>query len=557
MISVSPSTCLTIVGPTQLSPTDKPEETTGSGSCSYGLRNYDKGLGVKPAKLRKAYDEYEPGDKVEGMSMVVVAPKTKGLEPGFIAKKAWKSSDEKKLNTPGHKFYQKAQAFRRQHRGASSAMVRDHVRATEPKFTKRHFVKMLYKEPDESGIVRASKNLGTVKWWLYTETPRDKNRQALMEALGNDIYRALGVHCAKLKLFPSRYTYKSGYPMLVIDGTEIRGPKGARFRTLGTKRASPDGVIEDGCIPGGQIAGAPVVGLGRLKAVFYWLSDFDAVGQWGDNLGYCIDPDSGNALLYHLDGRPLAPETSVWDGGGLYGRTDLMKHIAIDPDVQIVGHPHSTPKDVLMRYFNFSIFDDTTLRERMEGVRLIADPQVRATVSEVFDRYREMFGDGDLDCKEELDKAQRRLFERGDAIAEIFEDRLKLTGEQLDFLDNLEKLATTTRDCSKSGHVELRHLVKEELTEAHWQPTPPTRSGSRGAVITFDATGWRAARTVIVLRRFFRQYVGAQLTPEALRVDPDSGCPTLVLAPHEVQDAMQRTTEDAVRRFKCSGFDLT
>lgn len=483
---------------------------------SVGLKNFRVDKGCQPRRLDKCYDEYQVGDPVPAMDMQVTGIKSSGVDPGFIAQKIWKESDEQKLHDPQHKFFQKSQEYLKSHPKASAQDVRDHMMATEPKFQRKHYIKGLYKNPDLLGKVRVSKNLCFLKRSLFLETPREKNRQAIMEALGNDVYRMLGVACPKLKIFLSQYPNRARTPMLILDGAEAQGPKGEAFRILGGKDPSQSRVVDD-CIPQRKIGPYDVKDLGRLKMVFYWLADFDAVGGSYDNLGYYLDKEEKKAILFHIDGRPLPPKPSALSR---LISSDLMTHVKINTDAKIKS-PKRTLKDLFIHYFHFDLFDDSSLRERIEGVRVIADPAVRALIRELFQDYLDAFAEGDLDFRAEIQQSLDRLFKRGDLIAEVFKDRLRLTDEQLDVIDRLEQIVSPTRKTSKNQLVETRSVVKTKRIEVIWDQSQAV----------FKARGQKAKKVMEKINAFSLSRLGHSLSPRVWSRQSKTGYPILELSP--------------------------
>ena len=77
-----------------------------------GLRHIMRARVENDQQLPRAGIRFAPKDQMTGPVRLgpyqVVGDKAKGVEPGFIAKRAWTRSDDVKLDQPGHKFHQAA-----------------------------------------------------------------------------------------------------------------------------------------------------------------------------------------------------------------------------------------------------------------------------------------------------------------------------------------------------------------------------------------------------------------------------------------------------------------
>lgn len=388
--------------------------------------------------------------------------------------------------------------------------VKEEVMRQESKFTKRHIVKLDYHDPTADGVVslprerlKHKKNfiVKAAMQMARTEPIRQKNLGAVLEALSNDLMIALErskhpdqqIRSQKLKLIQTQYEEVDGktYPKLLLDSTDL----GKNFKTLRELNA-----IKDGRIPNQEVIhegktyklDSQQLASGYIK--FLLFGDRDKVGSRGDNLGVILEND--RAFLANIDtGKSLNPKPNLsnadrpqrfdYDSKIEYlfdlaiftlryffiGQTDRMLHQNVRSNLTF-----ETPKETIRDRFagtypNYSIFLDTTLSERVQGWKEVRENW--AEVKEVFKAYQKEFGEDkgeDLNFSTELQETFNRLVERKMHFEEVLGTRVSLSNQELDVLDNIEKLTseTTNRAGSKSNPIKLRHLAIKPSSRKEW-----------------------------------------------------------------------------------------
>lgn len=386
--------------------------------------------------------------------------------------------------------------------------IKEHFILSNKKFAKTHYVKLDYSPPDASGkvaipIERAKGPLGPIGKKIHqmgtADTPKEKNLGAVMEAMSNDIFTALDFGGQKLKLV--RAQYEDGTPKLLLDGTHVEGPSGEKFATLKGQIVSgkKNGRIEGNQVRvDGKLYPIDTQNLGESKIKALLMGDRDKIGGEGDNLGYVIikTPEGEKARLMNIDpGKSLeaAPSLSQNQRPVRDESTSFLRHLfnsiffeikffflgSTDRMTQKNLHsnfafdqPLSTLKDIAQKgYKNYTIFDDTLLSEKMVGMRKIIDNWDQ--VNKIIDAYISEF-DGslhpDLNFKEQLIEAKQRLNDRKEYFLDVFKDRINLSGPELDLLDNMEKLtSSTTNHAGKKQGVHLHHLAVIQPTRKEWK----------------------------------------------------------------------------------------
>ena len=488
----------------------------------------------------------------------VVGEKSRGVEPGFIGKKAWTDSDTAKLSQPGHKFCTKADAWISQRleplggsfqvrkeaaeilskRGDTGfdpkkhdvgrflrarpelrsevftalkasprigAAIKDMIMTTEPKFTKNHYVKLDYRETEGSGERENRKytlpksnaksfGFGAIGKWIHQlmrrQTPEKINRDAMREALANDLMKSFGIFTQKLKLVPT--TYQDGTPKLLLDGTHMTGPRGERFSDFegAIKGKSPNGQLvkldPETRKPaknerGNYEVDTSIENLGRNKIFMLVLGDRDAIGSSGGNKGRV-----GNMFA------AIDPGHSLELGGQrLMEKRDIHSDMSFDQPSILGGKC----------YKNFTIFDQSSFSERMEGVREL-QRQMRMNDGngddlQVFEAYAKQFSGGGMNYKEQVAAMRDAYVARRDYIVrDVFAERLGVyeydmaavgdpaaqetaKAQTLDVLDMLEKI--TSEHSWMSGDIELAYPTVQKRTEWH--------VAEAGGSITFSAQG--------------------------------------------------------------------
>lgn len=409
----------------------------------------------------------------------IIGTKTRGVEPGFVARKTWSKKDRAKLYTEGHKYHEEAVSYlsnvlhAKLERDTSLAdllldqkiyeQVKRHIMSRFPKFSKDHYWKLHYSEPFFNGMVKTdyAQSKGLVHQLLASESRRNKNLGALTEVLANEIYNILEFGGQKLSLRLAKY--QDGHPMFLLDATGVTGPNGEKFQTLADSRALLQGPMSEGRIknnmlpcPDSPDIYVPInerqLGSALLKSLL--MGDRDKVGPDGGNIGYIV---AGNqAILMNIDPGKSFEESCFW-------RPDRMREINIYSDCNFDQMVSWSDKAITLGYKNFSVFCDTTLADKMHGMRDILKHW--GEVEKLFEKYINFFKEceADLDpeqyrCGENpmwvyLENQFKRLEHRKNMFERILGDRLKLSDDELNLLDNLEKLCSPT---SKKAYVTAR-----------------------------------------------------------------------------------------------------
>ena len=517
----------------------------------------------------------------------VMGDKTRGVEPGFIAKRDWTAGDTTKMGTPAHAFNTQARALALQwlgggplpgnrpqdadlnpmllkilsglalgggaHALAASQVLNDpalahndtslidvlrnvmapnaalntalaaalvtetlacvtapdnhalfteatalfreltgEVMQTQAKFTKNHYIKLDYYEADKIGDKyhiprdKAKGNFITapVHRLVTGATPTERNEGAVRESLANDLMRAMGVESQKLKIVEGQYP--DGTAKLMLDGTHVAG-----FSDFDGTPTRGDIYLKDGVLvrnqqrntdQPNQFTGPPQLDmsineLGRNKILMLLLSDRDALGSRGGNKGYV-----GNTFVGIDPGHALEE-----------GRLGVTDDVHSDFSFDQPGGP------AFMGYKNFSIFDQSSLAEKMEGVRMIAHLSQSQADEDLFDRYAlEFSATNNRPPEAQFDAGINNLkalyIARRDALLGVFTQRLAVDGFNFGFqdpapqyfamrdatlnaLDGLEKLTSKTTATTKSG-IELQYpQVNSPSDRKEWNVTQDPATG--------------------------------------------------------------------------------
>ncbi len=219
---------------------------------------------------------------------------------------------------------------------------------------------------------------------VHGATAKDRNEGAVREALANDLMRSLGIQSQKLKIVEGQYA--DGTPKLMLDGTHVDGANGNSFSDFDGKPLRGERYLKDGVLvrntqaqgdAPGVFSGPPVLDssmneLGRNKILLLLMADRDALGSKGGNKGYVgntfVGIDPGHALESGLLGR----------------RGDINSDFSFKQPGVLASQG----------YKNFSMFDQTPLSEKMEGVRQIARLKESGADTRLFDLYSQQFGNG-------------------------------------------------------------------------------------------------------------------------------------------------------------------
>ena len=534
--AVSPETLKSILGPMldKAAPEGGLLSDRSAEQLAGRLIGMTRNAGIKPRGIELLNGHryhYNVEDKVragvlrEGSRLgefEFVRLKQKGVEPGFEAHMAWLPAHTQAMKTPGTDFHARAEAFlecalsgkmlppegtkahgslremgevgndiRRlageflRSRGIAvsggnlmkalegrpddqkalmAALMNDagverqlagHIKQNASFFTDIHYVKMDYAESDKTLVrhkVRLPKR--TAKGLLHraftAKTRTTANQAALKETLATDLMQAMGIESQKARLVPA--SYADGSLKLMVEAehmskTDASGKK-LRFRDFaGNLR---DGVLTRPAAEGAGRESDPVVeSWGRNKILFLMLADRDAIGSGGDYKGRLGDTfaaiDPGHSLEGFMSFRNVHSDFSF-----------------------------DQPFRKNMRFKNFSMFDDSSYMEKMQGVRQLAKMREDGGDMRVFDSYaawlgEELKGRKTPAEKEELSGMLRKVEDMRTAfiarrdyiLDEVFGERLRFMDANppvLEALDALEKLTSPTRMTSPSGEVQLRHM---------------------------------------------------------------------------------------------------
>lgn len=418
----------------------------------YGLKHFQSDKGpIAPFGLR--YDKATHGDLQVG-DYRVVADKSRGVEPGFVGRKAWTDADTDKLSKPGHKFSVKADSFLDQRLNPLSGnfkirkaaeefliskgdtgfkkgkddvyhfinarpelrretldhlkteppiqnALKEHVMQTEDKFNRNHYVKLDYREAQGKGEGEArtytlpKSNAKDFGFGAIGKFFHQLARRQTPDAINRDAMRE-GLANDLMRSF-GIFTQK----LKIIPTTYDQG--------LG--KNNPPKLLLDG---------THMVGPKGEK-----FRDFEGAikGKLPNGQLVKLDPDTGKPVKntrghYEVDtsikemGRNkifmllLGDRDAIGSKGGNKGRVGDT-FAAIDPghSLELGGQNLMGRKDIRSDmsfvqpswlaskcYKNFSIFDQSPFSERMEGVRQLREQARNGTDLEVFEDYASTFG---------------------------------------------------------------------------------------------------------------------------------------------------------------------
>lgn len=409
--------------------------------------------------------------------------------------------------------------------------LKQHLMETQPKFTEKHYIKLDYYEANRSisgnYTIPYSKTkalggipvLGNLLHKLGKSiSPREINQGAINEKLANDLMGVLGMKTQTLELVKA--TYADGTPKLMLDSTHIQG-----FNDFdGEKNAAKGSVyIKDGVLvrnsrlpsdPPGEFNGPPqlhtgIQDMGGKKVMMLLLADRDALGSKGGNKGFVEDQffaiDPGHAL----------------EGSLLSKRGDVHSDLSFDPASSLAS------KD----YKNFSIFDQSTFAEKMEGVRQLQ--QLQGRDSALFDEYAREYGPENgsqaLDFRDQLLATQVQYIGRRNDILQTFSSRLAVDNYQfgaqvdndpelkrnyrdqtLNLLDGLEKLTSTTVGTANGKKDGIR-LAIPQVRKPEDRKAWDIHQNGDNVVFTFNGKPAEARKMLETLNDFSRKTTGQSL----------------------------------------------
>lgn len=445
--------------------------------------------------------------------------------------------------------------------------LKQHLLETQPKFTEKHYIKLDYYEANKSLTGNYTIPYAKTKTIGYfpvvgnllhklgkSISPREINQGAVNEKLANDLMGVLGMKTQTLDLVKA--TYADGTPKLMLDSTHIQG-----FNDFDGKKDAAKGsvYIKDGVLVKnsrlptdlpGEFNGPPqlhagIEELGDKKVMMLLLADRDALGSNGGNKGYvdnqffAIDP--GHALEEKL----------------LSKRGDVKSDLSFDPASAIKRND----------YKNFSIFDQSTFAQKMEGVRKLQ--QLQGRDSALFDEYAKQYGPENgseaLDFRDQLLATQAQYIGRRNDILQTFSSRLAVDnyefGAQVDndpalkrnyrdqtlnLLDGLEKLtsATVGRADGKKDGVRLNiPQVRKPADRKAWD----VRQNGDNIVFSFHGKPAEARKMLETLRDFCRQ-TSVQSLPDF--ATDGAGAITLSVPRDQILQAQSAVDYSRIMQYK-------
>lgn len=522
------------------------------------LRNYAQNAGVKPKGVellnqqrieynvedRAKFNQIQEGDILGDFEFVRL--KQKGVEPGFEARMAWKPEHTAGMQTAGTDLnvlarqyidrfvnneieagpsvgreyslreftdvQQKISAIKQQvSQGAvltdnmreqiySAALadqdiahhVSGYVKRNAPYFTAIHYVKMDYAESDKTIAHKIRIPERTAKGKLHREftqkTRLEANSSALKETLATDLMRSMGIVSQNARLIPAKYADGKLKLMVEAEHMSMIDQAGEKLSFKDFSGKIQDGILTSTDANGAKISDPVIENWGRNKILFLLMADRDAIGSRGDNKGRMGDTFAAIDPGHSLEG--------------------FMTFKNVHSDFSF-----DQPFTKNMRFKNFSMFDDCSFSEKMQGIRQILDMRENGADLKVFDSYgtwlnEQIQNSADSEEKAEfkklasdVEKMRSRFIARRDYILdEVFGERIQFINANppiLDSLDALEKLTSETRMTSENGEIALRH-PQLAGSRQEWHIASDTAGGY---VLTTEA-----GREPAGLREFFQNH---------------------------------------------------
>lgn len=441
---------------------------------------------------------------------------------------------------------------------ALAGALKDFVMSKAAKFNEKHYIKLDYYEADRfNGKYQIPKDKAVGGFWLVRalhrlftgETAAERNKGAVREVLANDLMRLLGVESQELSLIEGKY--ENAVPKLMLDGKHVDG-----FRDFNGDPKKGDIYIKDGVFVrntqknpgiGAPYDGRPVLdrsldALGRNKILMLLLSDRDALGSKGANKGYVgsrfVGIDPGHALEKNL----------------LKRRNDIRSDFSFE-------QPSSLSSKC---YKNFSVFDQSSFAEKMEGVRQIKALAEQGDDMQLFDVYAQRFGDKskkELYFAKDIQEMQKLYMQRRDAILAVFSERLEVDtfnfgadisddvkttrrDTALNLLDCLEKLTSKTIGKTAGGIALAYPQVETPSDRREWSVRQnPDNS------LEFSFTGSKSAAKQ-VQKRFEAYRTGEAAFAPASRLSGDGKSVSFTVPLDRLSDIAQAFDYSALMRYK-------
>lgn len=479
------------------------------------------------------FNQIQEGDILGNFEFVRL--KQKGVEPGFEARMAWKPEHTAELLTAGTDLNEKAKQYidavlngkayadgrelsaaeqkiltlcggsdmnvPAQREQMYRTVLNDqelrshiigHLKTSLPYFSAIHYVKMDYAESDKTITHKIRIPERTAKGRLHREftqkTRLEANSSALKETLATDLMRAMGIVSQNARLIPAKYADGKLKLMVEAEHMSMADQAGGRLSFKDFSGNIKDGVLTAETENGVRISDPVMENWGRHKILFLLMADRDAIGSRGDNKGRMGDTFAAIDPGHSLEGFMT------------------FKNVHSD-----FSFDQPTMKN--MRFKNFSMFDDCSFSEKMQGIRQILDMRESGADLKVFDSYRlwldeqiALAGQSDEAAEfkklaADVEKMRAAFIARRDYILDdVFGERIQFINARppiLDSLDALEKLTSETRMTSAGGEIALRHpQISGQRQEWH------IASDNAGGYVLTTKAGSEPKG----LREFFRRY---------------------------------------------------
>lgn len=333
-------------------------------------------------------------------------------------------------------------------------------------FSERHIMKLDYnesqrihkKEAAHTGKfmrperVALNRKFGQLYRITSAQKADDISAGAVTEALANDLSRIAGIPTQDLRIVRTKYS--DGHPKIMLEAKYANGYKD----------------LERGYIKNGRISppqGEKVEKLGKYKAFFLTTADRDGIGSRGQNKGFA------NGKFFAID-----PGHSL-EGNG--------KYLELEDDLSFKDTYGFSTKP---RFNNFSIFDDDTRFNKLQGVVKLRDLKKEKKIEQLFREYKVAFDtkepgideteyklrkkvtDGIVEKEKEFNESLQKLLNVADNQLHLY-DELQADGpdvqeKAVNTIDNLEKLTSPTTWVSNDGTVPLEHLHVIKESRVAW-----------------------------------------------------------------------------------------
>ncbi|WP_207385068.1 cell envelope integrity protein TolA, partial [Legionella fairfieldensis] len=521
--------------------------------------NQQQSVGLKDLKLR---GNYQKSNRNRRGSVMELGKKPVGVEPGFFASLVEDQVAYLERCFPERQA--RLDYFYNQCSGDLAKLYHDNAQEL-PKY----LVKMDYTLISEGRVAPERENLKRTHviqrayqvhplWgslcveafrFYKIGSPLEKNRDAVLEALANDLARASGMNVQEQTLLPG--IYENGDLKLLLKGKWLNnattlGPlKGGsnqfpyhNYRAKKTDLRQPAGIC--------YIANHSIADLASHFATLLVQGDYDGIGEEGGNKLEI------NQQLFGID-----------FGHAYRGENQIIQHLL--PNWHL-------PVKLLSRYKNFSIFHDSRRSELAQGMLIYAKLAGRDTNDSALHHdvaFRERLEDIESNAIEKLiddyinrfqNLAEKEPHHKAhylaiveavkgtkkrvlDAIKKLLDklgDNIYLPPQLLDCLDHLEKISlgkegTSLR--SPDGTVALQHL--RVVDEEQLIPWSVVENDDRYRFSAKVSNSKRAEKVADFLRLFLTQQRTFQM---------ENGTITFSVMKDEFQKFAAEIAEDIIKQ---------